>query len=71
VPAALGVVFASTLVIAFVFTPPYFAFKWPSEVQQIDIFFNTVAYLITVYFAYLCKGVLRRRSKAKEESSPT
>jgi hypothetical protein len=66
VPAALGVVFTSILIIAWVFTPPYFAFKWPSEVQQIDIFFNTMAYLSTVYFAYLCKGVLQRRSKAKE-----
>jgi hypothetical protein len=66
VPAALGVVFASILIIAWVFTPPYFAFKWPSEVQQIDIFFNTMTYLSTVYFAYLCKGVLQRRSKAKE-----
>jgi K+-sensing histidine kinase KdpD len=66
VPAALGVVFASILIIAWVFTPPYFAFKWPSEVQQIDIFFNTMTYLSTVYLAYLCKGVLQRRSKAKE-----
>jgi K+-sensing histidine kinase KdpD len=71
VPAALGAVFASILIIAWVFTPPYFAFKWPNEVQQIDIFFNTMTYLITVYFAYLCKGILRRRSKAKEGGRPT
>jgi hypothetical protein len=71
VPAALGVVFASILIIAWVFTPPYFAFKWPSEAQQIDIFFSTVTYIITTYFAYLCKGVLRRRSKAKERSGST
>jgi K+-sensing histidine kinase KdpD len=71
VPAALGVVFASVLISLWIFTPPYFAFKWPSEGQQIDIFFTTVTYLVTVYFAYLCKGILRRRSKAKERISPT
>src|SRR5262245_52480831 len=60
VPAALGVVVTSLLIIVWAFMPPYFEFKWPSEIEQINIFFNAVPYLITVYFAYLCRAVLQR-----------
>ena len=59
-PAALGVGLAAIIIIAWAFMPPYFEFKWPSEIQHINVFFNTVPYLITVYFAYLCHGVLQR-----------
>lgn len=60
VPAALFVAVSSIAVIAWAFMPPYFEFKWPTESEQINIFLNLVPYLITVYFAYLCRAVLQR-----------
>jgi two-component sensor histidine kinase len=60
VSAALSVAVASILIITWAFMPPYFEWKWPSETEQINIFFNAVPYLITVYFAYLCRVVLQR-----------
>jgi len=60
VPAALGVAVASILIIAWAFIPPYFEFKWLSQNEQLNILFNAVPYLITVYFAYLCRVVLQR-----------
>jgi len=60
VPAALGVAIASILIIAWAFMPPYFELKWPSEADQINIFFNAVPYLLTVFFAYLCRVALQR-----------
>jgi K+-sensing histidine kinase KdpD len=56
VPAALGVAVASILIIAWAFMPPYFELKWLSESEQINVFFNAVPYLITVYFVYLCRN---------------
>ena len=40
--------------------PPYLEFKWPSEIQQINILLNAIPYFITVYFAQLCRVVLQR-----------
>ena len=40
--------------------PPFFEFKWPSEVEQINILLNAIPYFITVYFAHLCRVVLQR-----------
>jgi two-component sensor histidine kinase len=60
VPAALGTAVASILIIAWAFMPTYFELKWLSESEQINIFFNAVPYVITVYFAYLCRVVLQR-----------
>jgi two-component sensor histidine kinase len=59
VPAALGVVVASLLIIVWAFMPPDFEFNWPAS-QHINILFNAVPYLITVYFAYLCRTILQR-----------
>src|SRR5262249_27555042 len=60
VPAALGVAIASILIIAWAFMPPYFEFQVAQRLDQINILFNAVAYLITVYFAHLCRVVLQR-----------
>jgi len=60
VPAAIGAAIASILIIFWTFMPPFFEFKWPSEVQQITILLNAIPYFITVYFAYLCRVVLQR-----------
>ncbi len=60
VPAALAAAVASILIIAWAFMSPYFEMKWLSESEQINIFFNAVPYLITVFFAYLCRVVLQR-----------
>ena len=60
VPAALGVAIASILIIAWAFMPPYFEFQVAQRIDQINILFNAGAYLLTVYFAYLCRAVLQR-----------
>src|SRR5262249_49948913 len=60
VPAALGVAIASILIIAWAFMPPYFEFQVAQRIDQINILFNAVPYLITVYFAHLCRVVLQR-----------
>jgi two-component sensor histidine kinase len=60
VPAALFVAVASIVVIAWAFLPPFFEFKWLTEDEQIIVLLNAVPYLITVYFAYLCRVVLHR-----------
>jgi two-component sensor histidine kinase len=59
-PAAIGATIASILIIFWAFMPPYFEFKRPSEVEQINILLNVVPYFITVYFAHLCRVVLQR-----------
>ena len=59
-PAALGATIASILIIFWAFMPPYFEFKWPSEVEQINILLNAIPYFITIYFAQLCRVVLQR-----------
>src|SRR5262249_14750308 len=60
VPAALGVAIASILIIAWAFMPPYFEFQVAQRIDQINILFNAGAYLLTVYFAHLCRAVLQR-----------
>ncbi len=68
VPAALGVGLASIVIIAWAFLPPYFEFKWLSENDLINIFFNVVPYLITVFFAYLCRAVLQRLRRGEHNN---
>jgi two-component sensor histidine kinase len=68
VPAALGVAVASILIIAWAFMPPYFEFKWLNESEQINVLLNLVPYLITVYFAYLCRVALKRLRRGERNS---
>jgi two-component sensor histidine kinase len=67
-PAALFVAVASIAVIAWAFMPPYFEFKWLTENEQINILFNAVPYLITVYFAHLCRVVLQRLRRGERNN---
>ena len=60
IPAAIGATIASVLITFWAFMPPFFEFKWPSEVEQINILLNAIPYFITVYFAQLCRVVLQR-----------
>jgi two-component sensor histidine kinase len=60
IPAAIGATIASVLITFWAFMPPFFEFKWPSEVEQINILLNAIPYFITVYFAHLCRAVLQR-----------
>ena len=60
IPAAIGATIASVLITFWAFMPPFFEFKWPSEVEQINILLNAIPYFITVYFAHLCRVVLQR-----------
>jgi two-component sensor histidine kinase len=65
VPAAVGAGIASILITFWAFMPPYFEFKWPSEGEQINLLLNAIPYFITVYFAYLCRAVLRRLRRSE------
>jgi two-component sensor histidine kinase len=65
VPAAIGAAIASIIIIFWAFMPPYFAFKWPGEVEQIDIILNAIPYFITVFFAYCCRVVLQRMRRSE------
>ena len=60
VPAAVGAAIASILLVDWVFTPPYFAFKWPGTADQTNLAFAALASLITIYFSHCCRVVLRR-----------
>jgi hypothetical protein len=62
IPAAIGATIASVLVTFWAFMPPYFEFKWPSEVEQINILLNAIPYFIAVYFAHLCRVVFAKVS---------
>ncbi len=68
VPAALGVGLASIFIIAWAFMPPYFEFKWLSQNELINVFFNALPYLITVFFAYLCRVVLQRLRRGERNN---
>ena len=68
VQAALGVAVASIPIIAWAFMPPYFELKWLSESEQINVFFNAVPYLITVYSVYLCRIVLQRLRRGERNN---
>ena len=48
--------------------PPYFELKWLSESEQINVFFNAVPYLITVYSVYLCRIVLQRLRRGERNN---
>jgi two-component sensor histidine kinase len=65
IPAAVGAGIASILIIFWAFMPPYFEFKWPSEGEQINLLLNAIPYFITVYFAHLCRVVLRRLRRSE------
>jgi two-component sensor histidine kinase len=60
VPAAASTAIASILIIVWAFIPPHFQLKWLDPAQEMDVLFNAVPYLITVYFAYCCRVVLLR-----------
>src|SRR5262245_46662987 len=68
-PAAIAVGIASVLIVIWAFIPPYFEFKWFTPAEQLNVFFNVIPYLITVYFAYYCRVVLlrlRQRERANK-----
>jgi two-component sensor histidine kinase len=68
-PAAIAVGIASILIVIWAFIPPYFEFKWFDPGEQLNVLFNAVPYLITVYFAYCCRVVLlrlRQRERANK-----
>jgi two-component sensor histidine kinase len=65
VPAAISAAIASIIITFSAFMPPYYAFKWPGETQQIDIVFNAIPYFITVFFAYCCRVVLQRMRRSE------
>jgi two-component sensor histidine kinase len=65
VPAAIGTAVASIIIIFWAFMPPYFAFKWPSETEQMNIILNAIPYFITVFFAYCCRVVLQRMRRSE------
>jgi len=68
-PAAIAVAIASILIVIWAFIPPYFELKWFNPGEQLNILFNAVPYLITVYFAYCCRVVLlrlRQRERANK-----
>jgi HWE histidine kinase/Domain of unknown function (DUF4118) len=60
IPASISAAIGSIVIIYWAFIPPHFTFKRPSEGDQINIILNAIPYLITVYFAYLVLGRLRR-----------
>jgi len=64
-PAAIGAAIASILIIFWAFMPPYFEFKWPSEIGQMNILLNAIPYFITVYFAHLCRVILQRLRRSE------
>jgi two-component sensor histidine kinase len=65
IPAAIGAAVASIIIIFWAFMPPYFAFKWPGEAEQINIVLNATPYFITVFFAYCCRVVLQRMRRSE------
>jgi hypothetical protein len=64
-PAAIGAAIASVLIIFWAFMPPYFEWKWPSEIEQMNVLLNAAPYFITVYLAYLCRIVLQRLRRSE------
>ncbi len=64
-PAAIGAAIASILIILWAFMPPYFEFKWLSEIQQINILLDAIPFFITVYFAHLCRVILQRLRRSE------
>jgi two-component sensor histidine kinase len=62
VPAAIGAAVTSIVIVFFAFVPPYFSLKWPGTTDQINLALATLASLVTIYFTYCCRVVLRRLS---------
>jgi two-component sensor histidine kinase len=60
VPAALCVSLASLFIVAWAFIPPFFAFKWFTTNQELNLLFNALPDFITVWFAHCCRIVLLR-----------
>ena len=61
VPAAIGAMLASVLIVEWTFMPPYFQFKWGlTHGDQIGILWYVVSCLFTIYFAYCCRIILKR-----------
>jgi len=68
-PAAIAVGIGSVVIVIWAFILPYFEFKWFTPAEQLNVFFNVIPYLITVYFAYYCRVVLlrlRQRERANK-----
>ena len=68
-PAAIAVGIAAVVIVIWAFIPPYFEFKWFAPAEQLNVLFNVIPYLITVYFAYYCRVVLlrlRQRERANK-----
>ena len=68
VPAALAAAIASMLITVWAFIPPYFQFKWLTQPEQLRVFFDAVPYLITVYFAHLCRIALQRLRRGERNN---
>jgi two-component sensor histidine kinase len=60
VPVSIGAAGTSLFIVAFVFVPPYFAFKWLGTIDQISLALGAIASVVTIYFAHCCRVVLRR-----------
>lgn len=67
-PAAIAVMIASILIVAWAFIPPYFAFKWLDHTELTTVSWTVFASLCTIFFAYECRIVLRRL-RAREASN--
>ncbi len=68
VPAAVAVMAASILIVAWAFIPPYFAFKALDYTESMTVLWNVFASLCTIFFAYGCRLVLHRL-RAREASN--
>ena len=60
VPAAIGVMIASLVTVAWAFTPPYFAFKSMSSPELATVFWSLFSGLCVILFAQGCRTVLKR-----------
>lgn len=68
VPAAIAVMIASIVIVAWAFIPPYFAFKWLDYTELTTVIWTVFASLCTIFFAQGCRTVLRRL-QAREASN--
>jgi two-component sensor histidine kinase len=68
VPAAIAVMIASIVIVAWAFIPPYFAFKVLDYTESMTVVWTVFASLCTIFFAYGCRLVLHRL-RAREASN--
>jgi two-component sensor histidine kinase len=68
VPAAVAVMIASIVIVAWAFIPPYFAFKALDYTESMTVVWTVFASLCTIFFAYGCRLVLQRL-RAREASN--